>query len=71
MITTFQVGNRTVYCTDSEAEWRDLVSKGHVVYTSLESQLFVSHPAALDEEVKSILFQVKQIAPATRIVGVQ
>lgn len=71
LITTQKVGNRTVYWTDSDKEWQHLVGRGHVVYTADETALLAAHPQVLTEENRTLLFQLKILAPVVRLVGVK
>lgn len=71
MITSQKVGNRTVFWTDNEKERADLVEKRHVVYTAQESAICEARKDVLGDEFRTLLFQMKLIAPETRLVGVQ
>lgn len=71
MITTQRVGNRTVYWTDNDKEWADLVEKGHIVYTATESSLLTQKPDVFDEDFRTLLYQIKILAPGIRLVGVK
>lgn len=71
MITKDKVGNRTVYWTDNQKEREDLVSRGHVVYFQEETNLFAAHPDIFTDDFRTLLFQLKSLAPSVRLVGVK
>lgn len=71
MITSQKVGNRSVFWTDNEKERADLVEKRHVVYTAAESEICEKRKDVLDDAFRILLFNLKLIAPETRLVGVQ
>lgn len=71
MITSRKHENRTVFWTDAEHEWEDLVAKGHVVYTAHETTLIAANPQVCDASFSTLLYRLKINLPVARLVDVK